>query len=330
MYIAYERHNQSYRYLIRASCTVDDRLTYTDIYDLGNDPTRFIHYIGSNGFYFDEEMEDAVNQSGLARSEDELEDLLWPWVRRDVRDAVQVFKNRSYKTRSRPLGRDEKEKIKKTIHPFDKRRAHFLKFGHMDQGAVETMPPVLFKSLLGCCRDEIEQRFLQQEYQLKARELKTYVYTVFDLQRFFKSFMAKQMPHVLDQKKVDIFFIEDVCRLNEDLFNISTSLHPYLKRYVIMFFDYLYADSTLLDDFAKAFMNRHRVYKPKPRNPVSQDMAMTLFKLSRTDLKTMTQKQLTRLYRKMARDVHPDTGGSKEKFVELNNAYQMLLEKIRS
>jgi curved DNA-binding protein CbpA len=38
---------------------------------------------------------------------------------------------------------------------------------------------------------------------------------------------------------------------------------------------------------------------------------------------------LTRIYRKLARRVHPDSGGSDEKFVELNNAFQNLLEKIK-
>ena len=42
----------------------------------------------------------------------------------------------------------------------------------------------------------------------------------------------------------------------------------------------------------------------------------------------MTKENLTKLYRRLARQVHPDTGGSDEKFIELNNAYQSLLEKI--
>lgn len=329
MYIAFEKINQRPRYSLRASCTINDRLTHTDIFDLGSDPSVFIHYIGSNGFYFDEALEDAVSASGLSKSTDELEDLLWPWVKRDVRDAVEVFKNRSYKKHIKPLDYYEKQEINRSVHPFDKRRTHYLKFGHMDQGNLESMPPVLFKSLLGCCRDEIEQRFMWQEWRLKPRELKTYVYTAFDLQRFFNSFMAKKMPHVLDIEKVDSYFIKELCRLNQELFNLTSSPHPYLIRYVIMFFDYLYADTTLLDDFAKAFMNRHRVFKTKPKNPVSPNRAMTIFKLTPKELKALNKSKLTRIYRKMARKVHPDTGGSEKEFVELNDAYHQLLEQIR-
>jgi len=43
----------------------------------------------------------------------------------------------------------------------------------------------------------------------------------------------------------------------------------------------------------------------------------------------MTKENLSKLYRRLARQVHPDIGGSNEQFVELNNAYQSLLEKIR-
>jgi len=41
----------------------------------------------------------------------------------------------------------------------------------------------------------------------------------------------------------------------------------------------------------------------------------------------MTKKKLAKLYRKLARQVHPDTGGSHEKFIELNAAYQNLLSR---
>ncbi len=328
MYIAFEKLKGQARYTLRASCTINDELTFKDIFNLGHNPSVFIHYAGTNAFYFDEQVEDAVAENDY--SSDELEDLLWPWIKKDVRDAVEGFKNRSYKTTVAELTNQQKQKIKNSIHPFDKRRAHFLKFGRMDQGALENMPLTLFKDFLNCSRDEIEQRFMQQEYALKAHELKSYVYTVFDLQRFFESFLAKQMPHAMDPVKVDTFFIKELCGLNKELFSLSSSLHTYMIRYVIMFFDYLYADTTLLDDFAKAFMNRHRVFKSKPKNPVSVQKAYALFSLSSQEFKTMTKQKLTRLYRKLARDVHPDMGGSDEKFVELNDAFNQLLERIKT
>ena len=32
--------------------------------------------------------------------------------------------------------------------------------------------------------------------------------------------MAKQMPHALDQNKVEAFFIQELCQLNNELFGL--------------------------------------------------------------------------------------------------------------
>lgn len=330
MYIACHKIKSKWNYTLKSSCTIGDELQSITIFDLGQDPSIFIKYTGTNGFYFDERIEQAIIDSGLKPDSDEIEDLLWPWINNDIRYAVETFKHRSSKTGFKRMTSDQKKQIRNQVHWFDKRRAHFLKFGSMAQGSVEKMPPVLFKQLPGCCRDEIEQSFLQQELRLKPHELKSYVYTAFDLQRFFNSFMAKKMPHVLDQKKVETFFHQELCQLNEELFNLTSHPHEYMIRYIIMFYDYLYTDSTLLDDFAKAFMDRRRVFKTKPKNPVPIQKALTLFNITGVQLKTLTKEKLTRMYRKLARTVHPDTGGSEEKFVELNDAFNQLLDNIKA
>ena len=192
---------------------------------------------------------------------------------------------------------------------------------------MENMPAVLFKNLVHQSRDEIEQYFRKQEFLLKTHDLKSYVYTVFDLQSFFSGFMAKTMPHALDQEKVDTYFSKEICRLNSELFEKETHLDENMIRYSIMFFDHAYADTTLLDDFAKNFMFRHRFFKPRPQKSITTDRACKMFNITRKDLKTMTKKKLAKLYRKLARQVHPDTGGSHEKFIELNAAYQNLLSR---
>jgi curved DNA-binding protein CbpA len=43
----------------------------------------------------------------------------------------------------------------------------------------------------------------------------------------------------------------------------------------------------------------------------------------------MSKKELTRLYRKKAKDLHPDTGGDHQTFVELSEAYEKLLLKVK-
>jgi DnaJ-class molecular chaperone len=40
----------------------------------------------------------------------------------------------------------------------------------------------------------------------------------------------------------------------------------------------------------------------------------------------MTKRGLTRLYRRMAKKLHPDKGGEHEKFIQLSEAYQELLK----
>lgn len=329
MYIAAHKVKGRHKYTIRESCTIDEQLTFRELFDLGSDPTAFIKYCGTNAFYFDEKLEDSLNRQIKDYSSDELEDIFWPWIRPDVRHAVETFRGRGSKSGFKRLNKKEKKKILASVHSFDKRRAHYLKFGSMDQGAIENMPAVLFKDHVNKSRDELEQYFLRQEQRLKVRELKSYVYTVFDLQRFFQGFMAKTMPHALNQDKVDDYFGRELCRLNKELFDETEKPHPYMIRYIIMFFDHLYADTTLLDDFANAFMSRRRQFRPpKPRNPVSVKNALAIFGLNSEKIKTMDKKELTRLYRKKARNVHPDTGGSNEKFVELNNAFESLLERI--
>lgn len=315
--------------MLRESCAIDDQLTFRDLFDLGPDPSVFIKYAGGNGFYFDETMEEAISEAGDGFDADELEDLFWPWIKPDIRRAVETFRNRSSKSVRKKLTDREKDQISACVHNFDKRRTHYLKFGNMDQGPVENMSAVLFKDHVHQSRDEIEQSFLKQEFTLKARELKSYVYTVFNLQRFFDGFMAKKMPHALDQEKVDEYFLEEICRLNTELFNNNTRLDEYMRRYVIMFFDHPYAGTTLLDDFARDFMSRHRVFTPRPEKSITTRNACKIFNITKTALATMTQKHLTKLYRGLARQVHPDTGGSHEKFVELNNAYETLLQKIK-
>ncbi len=325
MYIAAQKYKNQNHFILRETCKIGDQLAFRDLFDLGQNPSFYIKYPGGNAFYFDEELEDTLSTLGAAYDEDHLEDLFWPWLRPDIKRAVETFRGRGAQ---RPkLTETEKNLILSSTHPFDKRRIHYLKYASMDQGPVENMPATLFKDLVNNCRDEIEQRFLRMERNLKAHELKSYVYTSFNLQSHFQSFMAKTMPHALDQKKVDTFFVKELCRCNKTLFNKTNYLDAYMLRYAIMFFDHQYAHTSLLDEFSQDFMHRHRFHQPVPLKSVPIRIACKIFDITRKQMRTLTRSQLTRLYRKKARKVHPDTGGSHEKFVELNDAYKTLMEK---
>ncbi len=259
---------------------------------------------------------------------DLLEDLFWPFVRSDIRQATTHFRERGKTFTYRRMTREEKQTVARSTHAFDKRRAHFLKFGNMDQGPMVNMPSALFRKLQNKCRDEIEQGFMQQESRLSHRELKSYVYTIFDLQRFFKGFLAKKMPHALDQKKVDAFFIQELCDLNKRLFRQSGHLHDYLIRYVVMFFDHPYGDTVLLEELEQDFRFRSRFFHQPPKPAVTRSRAREIFNLTADELQTMDERSLTRKFRKLARKHHPDKGGSHDRFVELSEAYQALLAKI--
>ena len=334
MYMARNTINGKVYYTLRRSIETSHGFISQDIFELGDDPSKFIVYPGGNAYYIAEEVEDALVSSGAFPDGDKLEEVFWPFIKKDIRHAVETFRHRS-PDRHRPLTSNEKSFIQHTMPLFDKRRHHFLKFGEIDPGSMENMPVGLFKGLVNKSRDEIEQKFIQQESRLKRSELKTYLYAALDLQRFFESFMAKRMPQALDQEKVDTFFIKELCQVNTALFAAPDMpaprmLHPALQRYVIMFFDFDYAQSTLLDDFAKRFMNQHRQFHPPPpKTTVSLETSLSNMGLESQRFSTMSPRDLTRHYRKLARRHHPDKGGDTKKFVRLNQAYENLMERLK-
>ncbi len=195
------------------------------------------------------------------------------------------------------------------------------------------MPESLFRNLIGKSRDEIEQGFITQEARLDLSERKSYVYAILNLQQFFQGFMAKSMPQAMDQEKVDTFFIKELCHINEVLFETEEppegdGFHPYLVRYMIMFFDYDYAGTRLLDDFVNEFIYTHRFFRePAPEKHLSIDKAGRIMGIDKAQFKTMTKRKLIKRYRVLAREHHPDAGGSQEKFIELTEAFQSLLKR---
>jgi len=328
MYLAKIKNHRQTTYFLRESILHETVSGFQDICSLGPRPGAWIDYPGGNAWHVCPELVRRITKQAPQFDSEELEDLFWPFVRSDIRQATAHFRERGKTSAYRRMTRKEKETVIRSTHAFDKRRAHFLKFGNMDQGPLVNMPPALFRKLQGKCRDQIEQEFIHQERRLNHRELKSYVYTIFDLQRFFKGFLAKKMPHALDQDKVDAYFIQELCDLNKGLFLQSGHLHDYLIRYVIMFFDHPYGESVLLEQMEQDFRFRSRFFHQPPKPAVSRSRAREIFNLTAAELTTMDKRSLTRKFRKLARKHHPDKGGSQDKFVELSEAYQALLEKI--
>ena len=313
-------------YYIRETYPDGPYLKSRDVFDLGTDPSKHIIYLGAHGYYYDEAIEEALAQFGLYPDQDELDLIFWDFLNPEIKRVIKGF-HRSFDD-----SKTDSQEPYPRVHIFDKRRIHYLKFAQMDQRSLSKMPPKLFKVLHGKSRDEIEQYFLVQERILQPNELRTYVYTIFDLQQFFSEVIAAQRPQDLNQTKMDEFFIDAVCRLNDDKnfwagMEMSDRLQDYLVKYVIMCFDNEFPRRSLFQDYLHEFMNRHRTYLPPKKVRVNMEEATRLFETSWEKLKRMDLKCFNRLYRKMALKHHPDKGGDPETFVKLTKYYQGLLRK---
>lgn len=326
MYLARRKIKNQIHYYIRDTYQDGPYLKSRDVFDLGTDPSRYIIYSSGHGYYFDEVIEDTLEQFGLYPDQNELEHIFWDFLDPEIKRVIIGFQ--------RPFSRPKAtaQDTETPVHLFDKRRIHYLKFGEMDQRSLHRLPRKMFKVLYEKSRDEIEQYFWVQERILQPNEIKAYVYTIFDLQRFFIERMAAQRPQDLNQAKMDQFFIDEVCALNADEafwagMGISDRLGEYLVKYVIMYFDYGFPRVSPWQSYLYDFMNRHRSYLPPKKVRLNMEEAARLFETRWEKLKEMDVDSFSRLYRKMALKHHPDQGGNQETFVKLAKYYQGLIYK---
>jgi hypothetical protein len=328
MYLASVTEGGRKQFYIRESFLGGGVCRHRDLFKLGPTPGRFIVYPGGNSFYVDEAVEDAIRGHGIETSQEELETIFWPFVDPEIRRKLEPFRRQERRLK------DERT-VKQAPHPerlhlFDKRRLHFLKFGRMEQRSLDHLPASAVRLLQDKSRDEIEQSFMQMETVLRPREIKSYCYVIFNLQRCFTQRVAKETPEFLDQDEVDRCFVEELCALDADPsfwpgMPDSGRLHDYLVRYAVMFFDHDYGSRSLAEEYLRDFMNRHREHRPPESVAVSMEEAGGIFGKSREALKKMTRRDLGRLFRRRAQELHPDKGGSHETFLRLTAAYHRLL-----
>ncbi len=328
MYLASVTESGRKQFYIRESYLGGSVYRHRDLFKLGPAPGRFIVYPGGNSFYVDEAVEDAVRDHGIETSQEELETIFWPFVDPEIRRKLEPFRRQERRLKDERLVREAPRP--ESLHIFDKRRIHFLKFGQMEQRSLDHLPASAIRLLQDKSRDEIEQSFMQMETALRPREIKTYCYVIFNLQRFFTQRFAKNTPEVLDQGDVDRYFVEELCTLDADAvfwFGMPAAgrLHDYLVRYVLMFFDHDYGSRSLAEEYLRDFMNRHREYRPPESVAVGMGEAARIFGKGREVLKKLTRRELGRLYRRRAQELHPDKGGSHETFLRLTAAYHRLL-----
>ena len=212
---------------------------------------------------------------------------------------------------------------------------YYLRCGVADSSRIARMPLRYFKGLLHKSRDEIEQYILQLEKSLHPREYKSYVYVIFDLQRYFRASPARSIPQALDQDDLDRYFIKDLCRLHRDEFfwtgfQERDGLHEYLVRYAVMFFDYEFDGGSAWNEYLRNFINSRRFYSPPPpQKTVAMSEVVEIFGETEKDLREMDKHELTRLFRRKAHKLHPDKGGDHDDFVRLAEAYKQLLRRKR-
>lgn len=332
MYIAQTNLMGPAHWVIRESYPDGDGYRSRDLMRLARQPWEYIAYPGGNAFYVKEAVTDTLAGQGVNIRDEELEDIFWPFIDPVVKRAVGAFRDRS-RPASKSMSRAQKNRLQLATPLFDKRRILYLRTGRPDQRGVGRIPPILLKWLRNKSRDEIEQRFVAMEQVLKPHEIKTYVYVIFNVQSCLESDMARRAPELLDQSVLDNHFVETLCRFNQDEtfwgegVVEKPKLNDYLKRYATYFFDNDFSSGGYLNEELRAFINRHRAYRPGARKTthVAPEAMSDLFEMDYKVLKAMTRRGLTTLYRRLAQKHHPDKGGDTEQFVQLTEAYHALL-----
>jgi hypothetical protein len=329
LYLARKIIQGQRRYFIRESYREKGCLRSRDLYDLGANPERYIRYPGGNSYYIDDSVEEAITAAGSKSTLDELDDIFWDFLKPEIRRKLEVFRRRELVSRSAKCRPPKKSAG--SYHVFDKHRIYYLKCGRIDQSGLGWLPAKMFHILNDKSRDEIEQKFIEMERILRSSELKSYVYSIFDLQKFFAETFAKSSPHILNQTKVDGCFLKELCRLNDDHafwngMEKDDKLHEYLVRYAVMLFDFDYQPRSFMEAYIRNFIDNRRDYRPPAqKRSVTSGEASTIFNVSKEALDNMGRSDLARLYRRLAQKLHPDKGGDHDKFVKLTEAYHHLL-----
>ncbi len=333
MYLAFERIGGQLHYRLRISEQIESGFySFREIFDLGPDPTLYIQELDENCFIFDERVENAVQEVIDNDASVELERLLYPFLTQQHRNQIDRFGNhRSYTIP--PITDEDKKAIAREVHRFDLKRQYYLYYGAVDQRHLHKLHPRLARKLKGMSRDEKEFYFMEQERDLSLRQIKTYVFAIFDLQTHFNQSFAPFMPGALPLDEVEDAFLSELCSLSFDpAFYRGEKkpcwLHPHLRRYVIMFFDYSFEQQSFTQDYLRYFKASHRTFKWPERKPAADERTVQeLFGVSVTDLKKMTKRDLAKLYRKRAMQLHPDQGGDHEKFILLTETYTFYVKR---
>ena len=324
MYLARQRIKGTTRYIIRQSYPFSDHFRFRDLYDLGTDPTRFIQYPGGHGYYYDPCIEEALSRKGVELAPDDLDQIFFQFLDPEIQRVIIGF-DRSDRNKSvPPPGPGSQQSY--PVHIFDKRRYHYLRFGHSQQRYINKIPDKIFRPLQYKSRDELEHYFESEEHRLKHHEKGPYVVTIFQI---------THLPDTAGQRslsRMDTDFIGQLCQLNNDELFLAgvpkqNKLFEHLIRYAVLYFDFTPIQQNASLQYIRDFINQHRIHRPPESIQIKIKEAEKLFGHDWRTLRQMDRAALTRLYRKMALKHHPDQGGDTETFHRLSQYYEALIEK---
>lgn len=335
MYLASLRCNDGLHYVIRETYSDNGYLKSRDLYDLGTDPTKYIEYPGGNGFYYTPDLEEALKSAGAIYASEDLDELFMPFLDPGIRRILEMFSGggRTTENHWKRYNPEELLRKQKELHSFDLRRLHFLRCGRIDIGDFGDRALGFANVLLDKSRDEIECTIQRMESRLRPHEIRPYLYGAFNLQSYFHGHLLRNHPGALDAEKVDGYFLEEICNLNSSsIFFRGVSghnrgdLHPYLSKYVILYFDNSFGPGNSWNQYIGEYARR----EGSRRSALTQSYmpglkALEVMGISPKELDGMTRKDLTRIYRSKAKELHPDKGGSHDEFVKLTEAYERLL-----
>ena len=334
MYLAKE-YNNSGEAVFHLRETVkgeDNTLASRQLFDLGNDPEQFVEYIDERIFYISPEVEDALAELKVQYEYEELEEIFWPFINTEIRETLDNFggiRGRSsgeHKRRGRQMPIEDFERT----HPFDRRRLYYLKFVQINMGDAVERPLPIYEILTDKCRDEIESRITFMELDIRPWEMRGYLYAIFNIAEGFAPKLSRFVPDAQDPDLIDRFFLEEMCRLNSDgqwLGNeaspmASGRLHPYLRKYLFMYFDTYFSNRGYWKPGGRT-AGAEREWQP-PVNS-GQDDYLKAMRLTQEEFRKMNETEFTSYFRKKAMELHPDMGGDHDTFVAFRNAYQVLM-----
>ncbi len=335
MYLRQVKFQDGYHFIIRESYRDGEGWKHKDVADLGTTPERYIEYTGGNGFYFSEELEERLQTAGLKYSSEDLEGLFLPFLNPRIRRIIESFQ-------AHPAGRHRRETISpqeltrqhQLLHSFDKRRLHFLRCGRVDIGELDWRPWKFLNVLMEKSRDEIEHTIEGMERVLRPHEMRPYLFTALHLQRHFPDHLLRNHPAALDQETVDGYLLEALCAVNNDAMFFSgvdrgdrATLHPFLSRYLILYFDSDFERDEWPESLRQFMHRRHAYRRPPAVQRMDMEEACRVFGISREDVGKMKDGELVRMYRKKAKALHPDKGGDKESFIRMAEAFGCLVER---